>query len=173
MPEAFVPLGDWLRPPIVQGGVEPDLRDDAAARDAASAVCEALPQRGSDAPFVETQTQLLRDVRLFRARVAECVEACAQRLLVDLAADVLGRELSSSPAQLAAIVARTLARIGDEIPLRLRVHPDERFATTYGGVPVEGDERLKRGDLLIDLRDGEVDAGLGVRLAEVLAELGA
>lgn len=109
----------------------------------------------------------MRDLRLFRARIAEAVETAAELLIGDIAAEVLARELELAPANLHRIVDRALQRYFSEEPLRVRVHPADA-ATIECGVPVVADDGLLRGDAILELRDGYVDARLGVRLATVL-----
>lgn len=124
-----------------------------------------------DAPAaVETddeQLGLLRDVRLFHARVIEAVDAAVETLVADIAADVLGRELLLAPAEIEAIVDRALARFAAEEPVRVRVHGDDAVRITCG-VPVVPDARLRPGDAVIELRNGSIDACLGVRLHALL-----
>ena len=108
-----------------------------------------------------------RAARLFHASVAESVEAAVERLLGDIAADVLARELALQPADLGAIVDRALRRFSAEEPLRVRVHADD-LARVNGALPAIADPGLRPGDALIELRDGCIDASLGVRLETVL-----
>lgn len=115
----------------------------------------------------EAERGLLRDVRLFHASVIEGVEAAIETITGDIAADVLGRELHLAPADIEAIVDRALQRYLSDEPLRVRAHPGEAAGLSCG-VPVVGDERLRYGDAVIELRCGSVDATLGVRFASVL-----
>jgi seryl-tRNA synthetase len=115
----------------------------------------------------DAESGLLRDVRLFHASVIEGVEAAIETITGDIAAGVLGRELQLAPADIDAIVDRALQRYLADEPLRVRVHPDEAVGLSCG-VPVVGDERLRYGDAVIELRCGSVDATLGVRFASVL-----
>ncbi len=91
-------------------------------------------------------------------------------LLNDLAAHVLGRELELTPCELEAILQRALQHYAAEEPVRLRVHPEDA-AGLQCTVPVVPDETLARGDALLELRTGEIDASLGARLARVLRDL--
>lgn len=112
---------------------------------------------------------VLRDLRLFHARITEAVEEAVETLTGDIAAAVLGRELLLAPADVEAIVDRALQRFACEQPLRVRVHPSDAGMTC--ALPVLSDARLRPGDAVIELRGGSVDASLGVRLAAVLREL--
>ncbi len=111
--------------------------------------------------------ELVRQVRLFRACVIEGVEAAVETIVQDIATDVLGRELQLAPVDIEHITEKALQRYLVDEPVRVRVHPDEA-ASISCGVPVAADERLRAGDVLIELRCGSVDATLGVRLAGVL-----
>jgi len=111
--------------------------------------------------------ELMREVRLFYARVVEAVEAAVETLVADIAVDVLGRELLLAPCDIEAIVDRALARFTSEQPLRVRVHPDDAVLLQCA-VPVVADERLRAGDAVVELREGSVDASLGVRLAALV-----
>lgn len=113
------------------------------------------------------QHELVRDVRLFHARVIEAVDAAVERIVADIAADVLARELLLAPADIDAIVDRALRRFAAEEPLRVRVHPDDA-ARLHCGVPVIGDPSLRCADAILELREGSVDASLGVRLAALV-----
>lgn len=116
------------------------------------------------------ESNLLRDVRLFNARVTEALESAIEQLLCDVACDVLARELQLRPADIERIVDRTLQRFCAEEPLRVRVHPED-VATLKSRIPAIADASLSRGDAILELRDGFVDASLGVRLQAVLREL--
>jgi flagellar biosynthesis/type III secretory pathway protein FliH len=113
------------------------------------------------------QVEAMREVRLFGARVAEALDSAVEQMLCDVASDVLGRELVLTPADVERIVDRALRRYAAEEPLRVRVHPDDA-AKLQCGVPVLADAQLRRGDAIVELRDGFIDASLGVRLDAVL-----
>lgn len=116
---------------------------------------------------VSDELELAREVRLFHARIVEAVEAAVETLVGDIAADVLGRELLLAPCDIEAIVDRALARFASEQPLRVRVHAQDA-AGLKCAVPLIVDERLRSGDAIIELRDGAVDASLGMRLATIV-----
>lgn len=126
---------------------------------------EAIPQCDTDAS--EDELELMREIRLFHARIIEAAEAAVERVVSDVAADVLARELLLEPADIEAIVDRGLKRFAAEEPLRVRVHADDAPRLNCS-VPAIADERLRAGDAVIELRGGSIDATLGVRLSTVV-----
>jgi flagellar biosynthesis/type III secretory pathway protein FliH len=113
------------------------------------------------------EAELIRDVRLFHARISEALEGAVERLLYDVAAEVVARDLQLAPVDVERIVDRTLQRYFSEDPLRVRVHSEDA-ALVQCGVPVVADDSLAQGDVIVELRDGFLDATLGVRLEAVL-----
>lgn len=111
---------------------------------------------------------LAREVRLFRARLEDELAIALDALLPDVAADVLGRELHLQAADLARIVAAAVARYAHEEPLRIRVHPGDKDSLAGVAVAIVCDEDLRRGDAILELRSGTVDATLGARLETLL-----
>jgi flagellar biosynthesis/type III secretory pathway protein FliH len=157
MPDDFVPLLIALRPP------PPPLADDCAqSRDVVRA------SESADAVPVDVE-EALACARRFRAALADALALSLERLVRDIACDVLARELALAPAEVAAIAARALERYLDECPVRLRVHPDDAAACAHLDVPVVDDERLRPGDVALDVRCGSIDASLGARVEAVLA----
>ena len=156
MHDTFVPLAEYLRVPA-EPPAEPAEEDEGEPSDGAESRDEGVP--------VE---EALAHVRRFRAALADAVDLRAERLLADIAASVLGRELRVAPADLRAIVARELALAG-EPPVRLRAHPDECESLHSWGAVVVADPALRRGDVTLELRSGTIAATLGCRLERVLA----
>jgi hypothetical protein len=109
-----------------------------------------------------------RDARLFRARLADAFDDALARLVRELAADVLVRELRLAPCDLAALAQRVRERVP---VVRVRVAPADA-ARDYG-LPALADPALQAGDAVFELAGGALDARLGVRLAAVLDELSA
>lgn len=110
--------------------------------------------------------ELARDVRLFRARLEELLDEALNLLLCDIASGVLARELQLAPADIERIAASAMERYLSSEPLRVRVHPSE--CDLRLDCAVVADERVRSGDVILELRDGTVDASLGVRLAAAL-----
>lgn len=159
MPEQFRSLASMLRQAVTPEIVEENL----AAPDSLLPI-DATPV--SDELAVE-QRALLRDMRIFRARMAEAVEEAVETLAGDIATQVLGRELELARANIGAITKRALQRFAAEEPLRVRAHPDE-VELLDCGVQVVADDSLLHGDVVIELRTGTVDATLGTRLDAVM-----
>jgi hypothetical protein len=156
VPAEFVALSDLLRPP------------DARAVTVDPPMIPPVPPEGSSCePFDDEPAAdvvaAARDARLFRARLADAFGEAAARLLRELAAEVLARELRLAPSDLAELVRRVRERAP---VVRVRVAQDDTAAFT--DVPVVADPALERGDAVIELAGGVIDARLGVRLATVL-----
>lgn len=110
-----------------------------------------------------------RDLRLFRARIAEAVECAVETLCEDIAAEVVGRELQLAPPEIETIVRRALERYAAEGITRVRAHPEDAAKLSHD--LAYADPSLRRGDVLLEVASGSVDASLGVRLASVLRAL--
>lgn len=141
----------------------------ASAAAAAEVSLLAGPRRG-DRPLhdecserADATVDALRDARLFRARLADALDAAVARLARDIAADVLVRELRLAPCDVAALVQHAL----NHAPVvRVRVAPGDVLRVR--DVPVIADPALSEGDAIVELANGALDARLGVRLAVVL-----
>ena len=152
MAAEFVALTEFLRVPV------------ARAEAIEAPVTAAVPLERAPADECSNDVDAaLRDARLFRARLADAFDDAAARLLRELASDVLARELRMEPCDLADVVRRA----GERAPaVRVRVAVCD--AATLSGVPVVADPALRRGDAVVELAGGALDARLGVRLAAVL-----
>jgi hypothetical protein len=187
----FVPLIDVLRPPADDAARDAagSGTGHAAGNDAHRSPAEAEAAFSAGMPFnVAPSMQcgcahdLARDVRIFRAQLADALDAECDRLMRELAYAVLGRELQLAPADLAAIVARILAEHPHAQALRVRVAPSDVHAldacaddaTITSSLPVVAfpaivaDASLAPGDAMVELSCGSIDARLGVRLAALL-----
>lgn len=150
--EAFEPLAAWL------------VRTNASPSPAA----EPEPPAALPPPPPPELGELLRDVRLFRARLADALESAREGLVRELAAAVLGRELLLAPADVARIVAQLLDAHASATPVRVRVAPQD-VPCVPPRAAVRADPALAPGDVVLELAGSAVDARLGVRLADVLA----
>jgi flagellar biosynthesis/type III secretory pathway protein FliH len=154
MPETFVPLREWLRPSIAVPTPPPP----------------PPPQPEAEIRFDPVDDDnVMRDVRLFRAALRESLDACVQVLAREIAVEVVSRELELAPADITSVVERAIARY--TIPLSIRVHPDE-VACVRDFEGVVADASVRRGDVILAVCGGTIDASLGVRLARVLAAVG-
>ncbi len=124
--------------------------------------CEAEVPAQSDPALREIASQMRR----FRAALYDAFEVTRERLLRDIACEVIGRELQVAPADVEAIALRACAQI--EAPLCVRVHPLDVPAFAQWTCGVETDAALHRGDVVLCVNDGTIDAALGVRLEGVL-----
>jgi flagellar biosynthesis/type III secretory pathway protein FliH len=149
--DAFVPLATILRPPRAP------VEQPAVAPVTVFADEDALEKMASE-------------VRSFRARLAEAFDATLRAMLRDMACNVLARELACSPANLAALAAEVLAVARDEMPVCVRASGDDCEQLESLDLPVIADPALRSGDLIVELRDGELDLRLGVRLDALLRE---
>lgn len=160
MSAEFVPLADLVRPRVAPADVsapEPlAVVPEATTADAAAPVV-------IDDVCADDLYEALRDARLFRARLADAFDAALARLLRELAADVLARELRLAPCDLHAIAQRIAASapvVRLRVPIEAHIHAP--------GVEVVHDPQLRDGDAIVELDGGAIDARLGVRLALAL-----
>ena len=154
--ERFVPLAVWLRGPG---------ESDAEVHAPPSATLElptdmpvALPA-SNDAE--RALCDVLRDCRLFRARLADALDAATRCVVREFAYAVLARELHAAPADLAALAARIITEHPAATPLVVRHAPGDDLDVA---LPRVADPALESGDLIVQFSEGDVDARFGVRL---------
>lgn len=171
----FVALADLLRAEAVPAPSSPEHRDPvptaaerhdlvptAAERDIGLAATDDCDVASTEIDRLDVGAAA-REARLFRARLADALDDALARLLREVAADVLARELRLAPCDVAEIARRALERAP---VVRLRVAPAD--AGGGYGLPVAVDPALRAGDAVFELDGGALDARLGVRLASVL-----
>jgi flagellar biosynthesis/type III secretory pathway protein FliH len=163
MHDGFVPLEIALRPTHAPGC---HVEEDAGVRTPRELVNAAVP-RSSSAP--SDAHGVLAATRRFSAALADALALALERLLCDIARDVLARELVLAPCDVATIAARALNRYLDEEPLRLRVHPDDVSACAALDVGIVADQSLRVGDAVLEVRCGTIDASMEARLEVVLS----
>lgn len=122
----------------------------------------AAPEAHADGAAV-ARSAALREARLFRARLADALDEALARLLREVAADVVARELQLAPCDVARIVERA-QRSAPVVAVRLAAADAARVTQ----LPVVIDDALHPGDAVLEVAGGTVDARLGVRLAHVL-----
>ncbi len=153
MDEEFVPLWVFLRATQSDFAVE-------SAQDLGGLV--------NGDRLTPESAEAISSARLFRAAVADAVEATAKELLREIAHEVLGRELQLGPCDVTSIVRNALARhAGDQI-VAIRAHRDDLSALSDAGIDCVADETLHRGDVILVLRSGTINMTLHSRLSAVL-----
>ncbi len=150
MSNAFVPLDIFLSPPRGESP-QPDRQ-----------------QPPDVPPPPQCERKAAADARRFCAALADALELSLQRLLPQIAREVLGRELALKPADVCAIVAASLERFAGEKTLTLRVHPADAQRASALGVAIVADAKLRAGDALLDLHAGTIDMRLETRFDGVL-----
>lgn len=133
-----------------------------------SVVPEAPPEDVEPEEVRVAWQVLAREIRLFRARLEDELAIALDALLPDVAADVLGRELRLGAIDLQKIVTAAIARYAHEELLRVRVHPDDAASLSGLALGIVCDKTLRRGDAVLELRSGTIDATLGTRLETLL-----
>jgi flagellar biosynthesis/type III secretory pathway protein FliH len=155
VPEEFVPLAISLRAAAQSSPPEPPSRASASA-DGETFASEAL-----------RRDEILQELVLARLAALEAYERLTPSLLEALARDVLGRELALAPADLNRLAGELCEAAAGEEPVALIVAPDDAPAIACR-LPVRTDIALRRGDLILEVRDGEIDARFNLRIAGVL-----
>lgn len=136
----------------------------------------------------EALTHAARALRAERApSVAELADTVLE-LALDLAGAVLDREVDLMPSPVRAAVERALRPLDDQLPVTVRVHPDDLSALTGdgrtdgalkdGAAPADAgrvtylpDASLSPGDAIARQGDTDVDAGLRAAVGRALAAL--
>ncbi len=156
----FVPLTALLRPlqppdeaPAPEVEIRPDL-DRTTSFDAHAA---------------DEYAMTFGAIRRFRAALADALDAAVARLLLEIAENVLARELALRAADVASIVAKTRERLLDERIVAVRVHPRDREALAELQIEKISDTTLAPGDVVVELRSGTIDLRLSARLEAAIA----
>ena len=147
----FIPLVEYMRP------MQSEMREPEAPE---------MPQPTADTS--PDEARVAAAARRFYARLEDGLSAALPALLRDCVHTILGRELTSEPADFRAIVARLIETLRDEEPLRLRVHPS-RIEMLVGDLPLHADPSLGRDDCIIEVRSGSFDARFATRIETLLA----
>lgn len=149
------------------------MADEFVALDAYLHASEFAPPVEEESPEAEVSVEtdpmlgeIASEMRRFRAALYDAFAATRERLLRDIACEVVGRELQLAPADIEAIARRACAQA--EAPTCVRVHPLDAPAFSRWTCDVETDVALRRGDVVLCVRDGTIEAALGVRLEGVL-----
>ncbi|MGP6157984.1 MAG: FliH/SctL family protein [Vulcanimicrobiaceae bacterium] len=123
------------------------------------------PERDAEVPHAA----LVQELTLLRLAALEAYERARSRLLESLARDVLARELLLAPAEIEVLARRALAAFAEAEPLGLALAPQdaERVALT---LPVRADPALEPGDLVVEVRDGELESRFAFRVRLALED---
>lgn len=157
VPKEFRSLAEILR------GIEPAPDRPIETQQAAQSAENVVESHAEPAADFEA---LVRDVRLFRAHIAEAVDACVERLVHAIAQTVLARELELAPCDIDAIVDSCLAMVNGARDLRIVVHPED--AALVRTASTESDPVLERGDCIVRLDSGSIHATLQLRLRDAI-----
>jgi hypothetical protein len=152
MPEGFVPLAGSLR--------------GAAAERAPHTKPADGPQAPRD-PDPDGVESLLAALALARLAALEAFDRAAPRLLSALAQNVLGRELALAPADLRVVIAHLRRDFAAAEPVAVLLAPAEA-GCRIDGLPVRAEPALHDGDIVLEVRDGEIDARFALRRAGAL-----
>jgi flagellar biosynthesis/type III secretory pathway protein FliH len=171
MPEAFRPLADTLRSARDGVGSLPPPASAPQAEAEQPGVVPSVSESTAGEPLGEDEARLDLSTRIALARLAaiEAYERAGRRLLEALAHDVLARELQLSRADLNELIRRALEAFAADEPVAIRVAPGDAKKLECA-VPVRTDSALAPGDLILEVRDGVIDARLAVRLQAALED---
>lgn len=162
--------------------VGPDLESELQSRIAAAR--EEGSSQAEGEYGVELMTKLAEERRRVdrlkvefardRQRFFAAAESQVVRLALAVAGRILSREVASDGLHLRATVKAALARVQDSSVTTLRVAPEEveAWATLFqrssaGKVKVVGDERMSKGECVLETTVGRVELGVEVQLAEI------
>ena len=148
-----MPLAASLRAATVAARPANDVREQPAPP-------ETPPPEAAD-------VGVFRDLGLMRLAALEAFERARDALLEELARSVLARELMLAPADVEGLAARLLERFADAQPVALVVSEADA-GTLRVALPVRVDPALAPGDLVIEVRDGVLDARFALRLEAAL-----
>jgi flagellar assembly protein FliH len=135
----------------------------AASREAVSSALDAL----------RSATEQVGAIR--RVVLAEADSALAAAA-IDLAEAIVGRELDDAESSAKAAVHRAMSVVAVEDVLGVRLHPEDLAVISADGAALPGlqlvsDDSLDRGDAVLDVPDGIVDARISTALARARAVL--
>ena len=110
----------------------------------------------------------VESLALARLAALEAFDRAVPRLLAAFAQDVLARELTLAPVDIERLVAVARTRMAAEEPVTVWVATVDA-ARLSCGLPVRCDPALRTGDLVVQVRDGEIDARFTLRVAQAVA----
>jgi len=157
-------------------GYAAGLREAAIAADALAA--DAAVENEERASIVRAAVlSALRALDSAREQVAAtnalvlaAADAALAAAALDLAEAIIGRELDDAETSAKTAVARALSGIATDEIIALRLHPDDiavlgTDAGELSGLHVVADPSLARGDAIVTVPDGSIDARIASSLA--------
>lgn len=129
---------------------------------------------------LELLSSLVHGLSQPMAGLDEQVDEALATLALNIAQQVLRREIASDPQQIVAVVREARAALRDvQGTLRIVVHPDEAAAVRgmfsdhdgLSAVQVDEDPTLRRGGCIVSTDVSRVDARLETRVAQIAAQL--
>lgn len=160
MPDDFVALEALLRTPAGHTRAQPPEQQQPAR---ANLVEDAAPAERHE--FAEFGSELA----IARLAALEAYERAVPRLLEALARDVLARELTLAAPDVRALADALAVTYASEEPVAFAVAREDA-ARFPAGVPVRVDPRLRAGDVVLEVRDGEIDARFALRVRDAIAQ---
>jgi flagellar assembly protein FliH len=125
-------------------------------------------------PVLERLTRGIADLSSLRGRIRQQAEADLVALSIAIARRVLRRELTVDPEAIQGLVSAALGKVQSREVRRVRVHPEftaivRRQIELNGlaGVEVSSDGALAHGDVIVETRNGDLDASIDTQLAEI------
>ena len=141
---------------------------------------EAL--RGDAATALQSALAALESAAAHAAALDSLVLADADAALaaaaLELAEAILEHELADGESSARAAIARALSAADPESTLAVRLSPVDLAVVTANGLApstlrLVADSTLERGDAVVDVADGRVDARISSALQRARAEIGA
>lgn len=191
-PVAFRPLVDATKPKVVDHGARAEgfaagfaagAREAARVAEVEAGLARARreqDERDRAAQHAAAMQVLAAAARAAKDRTAPVVARVEQELhaaALQLAAAVLGVELSDAATSARAALARAVGGDRDDQPVVVRLHPRDLAAIGVGeapeGVRLVADPSLAPGDAVAEHAEGYLDARLADALARAAAALSA
>ncbi len=126
---------------------------------------------------VKRYEQAIVDVAISHRKLVESMERETVKLSLEIARNILGREVSTDPDVVAALVSLALKRLQGHHEIVLKVSPDdfERIRSAIepvdSAVRVEQVSSLERGDFVLDTSKSHFDGRMLSRLNHIGREL--
>ncbi len=171
MVDGFIPLAAFVRAARRSDEPGAPVRDENSSSQAIPPVRDPRPQAAEPGPqhAEPPRPEVVQELVLMRLAALEAYERARLRLLESLADEVLARELQLAPADIAVLARRALAAFAEQEPLALVLAPQDAERVALA-LPVRADPALEPGDLIVEVRDGEVESRFAFRARRALEE---